>query len=116
MRKRRRRDAPDGAIGIGVVIGGACGAGLSVPVPASVLTVNETNGIASLMTQSPAPASVPVPIENETNGMLSPMTPSPMTPSPAYKPILSYFFISPISILETLSSNFSTGVIFSLVK
>lgn len=129
MRDRRRRDAPDGAIGIGVVIGGACGAigsgigivgdcgvGLSAPVPASVLTVNETNGIASLMTQSPVPASVPVPIENETNGMLSPMTPSPMTPSPAYKPILSYFFISPISILETLSSNFSTGVIFSLVK
>lgn len=124
MRKRRRRDAPDGAIGIGIGFGGACGAigsgigivgdcgvGLSAPVPASVLTVNETNGIASLMTQSPVPASVPVPIENETNGMLS-----PMTPSLVYKPILSYFFISPISILETLSSNFSTGVIFSLVK
>lgn len=104
--------APYGAIGIGVEIGivGDCGVG------SSVLTVNETNGIASLMTQSPVPASVPVPIENETNGMLSPMTPSPMTPSLVYKPILSYFFISPISILETLSSNFSTGVIFSLVK
>ena len=145
MRGRRRGDRDRdrdwgacGAIGSGIGIVGDCGVGLSAPVPASVLTVNETNGIASLMTQSPVPASVltvnetngiaslmtqspvpasvPVPIENETNGMLSPMTPSPMTPSLVYKPILSYFFISPISILETLSSNFSTGVIFSLVK
>ena len=104
--------APYGAIGIGVEIGivGDCGVGSSVPA------ANESNGIASQMT--PFPNSVPasVPIENETNGMLSPMTPSPMTPSLVYKPILSYFFISPISILETLSSNFSTGVIFSLVK
>ena len=99
--------APYGAIGIGVEIGivGDCGVGSSVPA------ANESNGIASQMT--PFPNSVPasVPIENETNGMLS-----PMTPSLVYKPILSYFFISPISILETLSSNFSTGVIFSLVK
>lgn len=81
MRERRRRDAPDGGIEIGI------GVGPSAPVTASVPTDNETNGIASQM-----------------------------TPSLVYKPILSYFFISPISILETLSSNFSTGVIFSLVK
>lgn len=100
MRKRRRRDAPDGGIGfgtgIGIGIGGTRGVGLSAPVPASV------------------PASVPT--GNETNGIASLMTQFPMTPSLVYKPILSYFFISPISILETLSSNFSTGVIFSLVK
>lgn len=96
MRERRRRDAPNGEIGIGVEIGGARGAigigivgdcGVGSSVPASVPTASESNGIASLM-----------------------------TPSLVYKPILSYFFISPISILETLSSNFSTGVIFSLVK
>lgn len=85
MRKRRRRDAPDGGIGSGIEIEigivGDCGVGSSVPA------ANESNGIASQM-----------------------------TPSLVYKPILSYFFISPISILETLSSNFSTGVIFSLVK
>ena len=96
MRERRRRDAPNGEIGIGVEIGGARGAigigivgdcGVGSSVPASVPTASESNGIASQM-----------------------------TPSLVYKPILSYFFISPISILETLSSNFSTGVIFSLVK
>lgn len=79
--------------------------GLSAPVTAAVPTDNESNGTESLMT----PSSVPT--DNETNGIAS-----QMTPSLVYKPILSYFFISPISILETLSSNFSTGVIFSLVK
>ena len=94
-------------MGIGIEIGivGDCGVGSSVPA------ANESNGIASLMTQSPAPTSASVPTVNETNGIAS-----LMTQSPVYKPILSYFFISPISILETLSSNFSTGVIFSLVK
>lgn len=109
MRGRRRRDAPDGGIGIGTGIGfgivGDCSVGSSVPVPID----NETNGMLSPMTQLSAPVSVPA--DNETNGIAS-----QMTPSLVYKPILSYFFISPISILETLSSNFSTGVIFSLVK
>ena len=48
--------APDGAAGIEVGIVGACGAGLSVSVPASVPADNESNGMLFPMTPSSAPA------------------------------------------------------------
>ena len=64
--------APYGAIGIGFGIGivGDCGVGSSVPA------ANESNGIASQMT--PSPASVPGPSDNKTNGTESLMTLSPI--------------------------------------
>lgn len=46
--------APNGAVGFGIV--GACGAGLSVSVPASVPADNESNGMLFPMTPSSAPA------------------------------------------------------------
>lgn len=48
--------APNGAVGFGFGIVGACGAGLSVSVPASVPADNESNGMLFPITPSSAPA------------------------------------------------------------